>query len=126
MQNTLKDCINRISVSQKFFFLETELISSKIVYNFLKFLYKEGFIRGFKKEKKKIIVYLKYSNNKPVISYIKNISTKNKRVYMSYSDVLKCSNLKETLVLLTPQGFFSSKNCFDSDFSGGEVVCKIF
>ena len=126
MQNILNDSINRIQNGQKFLFSEIEVSESKVVLNFLKLLYKEGFIRGFKKRKKNIVVYLKYYNGKPTISYIKSVSTKNKRVYMSYMDVIKCSNLKETFILGTTQGFCTSKNLFDSRFSGGEVVCKIF
>jgi len=126
MQNILQDSISRLQNGQKYLFLEVELISSKTVLSFLKLLYQKGFIRGFKKEKKNVIVYLKYFNNKPAISFIQAVSTKNCRLFMSYSDLIKCSNLKETLIILTPEGFITSKDLFLSNFLGGEVVCKIF
>ena len=59
MQNILNDSINRIQNGQKFLFSEIEVVGSKVVLNFLKLLYKEGFIRGFKKKKKKCCSLLK-------------------------------------------------------------------
>ena len=126
MQNILNDSIVRIQNGQKLYFSEIELRSSKIVIDFLKFLYDEGFIRGFEKKQRNIKVYLKYCNGKPVISLIKTISTKNKRVYMTYSDILKVYSFKEIFVLLTPKGFCSNKDLLNTNNLGGEVICKIF
>jgi ribosomal protein S8 len=126
MQNLLKDSINRINNGQKYGFSEIELISSRLTICFLKFLYSEGLICGFKNKKNKITVFFKYFGGKPSILSIKNISTKNKRVYMSYKEVVQCWHLKEIFIILTPNGFISTKNIFGNSIKcGGEVICKI-
>ena len=123
MQKSIYDTIARISNGQRYRFSELNVVKSKIVISFLKFLYFEGFIRGFNLNNLSITVFLKYHNLKPSISYISSLSKPSKRVYLSKKEILVLSKKKEIFVILTSKGFFSSKNVFESNFEGGEIVC---
>ncbi len=54
---------------------------SKIVWNICTVLFVEGFIQGFERDEKGILIYLKYSHDKPVIEKISKISLQGRRVY---------------------------------------------
>jgi len=55
---------------------------SKIIWNVCTVLYVEGFIQGFEKKNKHIIVYLKYFQDEPVLHKILKISLQGRRVYI--------------------------------------------
>lgn len=72
--------------------LQVVVQNSKICANVLNILYRLGYIRGYIiKDKKNIIVLLKYINNKPVIRNIGVVSTPGRRMY------LKCCKLHNIL-----------------------------
>tara|TARA_B100000787_G_scaffold106758_1_gene79209 strand:+ start:218 stop:598 length:381 start_codon:yes stop_codon:yes gene_type:complete len=123
MQKSIYDTIARISNGQRYRFSELNVVKSILVISFLKFLYSEGFIRGFTLNNLSITVFLKYYNLKPSISYVSALSKPSKRVYLSKKEILVLSKKKEIFVILTSKGFFSSKNVFESNFEGGEIVC---
>lgn len=57
---------------------------------FLKILWKEGFIFGYKTSKQnpeKLQIFLKYKNNKSAINSIKTISKPSRRVFYSTNDI---------------------------------------
>ena len=54
---------------------------SKIVWNICTVLFVEVFIQGFERGEKGILIYLKYSHDKPVIEKISKISLQGRRVY---------------------------------------------
>jgi ribosomal protein S8 len=54
---------------------------SKIVWNICTVLFVEGFIQGFERGEKGILIFLKYSHDKPVIEKISKISLQGRRVY---------------------------------------------
>ena len=71
---------------------------SKIVWNICTVLFVEGFIQGFERGEKGILIFLKYSHDKPVIEKISKISLQGRRVYtkkMSKSEN-KLNTLHET------------------------------
>jgi ribosomal protein S8 len=77
------DLISRIRVGYKSRFLSIKVLKNKLAINFLFLLYKIGLIRSFHilNNESKILVYLKYKNNKSVIYSIDLISKPSRRVY---------------------------------------------
>jgi small subunit ribosomal protein S8 len=100
--------------------------TSKLNLNLINLLYKEGFIRGFFYNSKRINVLLKYTEDlKPVIKNIKIISTSGRRIIISKKTLSKFHKNAGTLILSTPKGLMTSQKAKDLACTGGEVLCKI-
>lgn len=107
--------------------LQVTVQNSKLCINVLSVLYKLGYIRGFiVKDKKNIIVLLKYINNKPVIRNIAVISTPGRRTYIKHKKLEKFLKKKDSgfLLLSTSKGILTDEesNLFKI---GGEALLKI-
>jgi ribosomal protein S8 len=81
-------------------------------------LYKNGFIQSYKICYKKIIIFLRYLNNKPPFKtfkfLIKTINSKN----LSFKNICKLSNKNATLFISTPKGLFTTTDCKKKKISG--------
>ena len=88
---------------------------------FLKLLWFENFILGYKIENKKIKVFLKYLNNKPLINFFKYISKVNKEIYFSKKKIWKISNKSSFFIFSTSSGLKSLENCKKNNV-GGKLV----
>ena len=87
---------------------------NKICENFLRILWTEGFILGYKIDKQnlnKIKIFLKYKNNKPVINSIKFISKPSRRVYYSVKQIWKIDSNKSFIIFSTNKGLKSIVEC---------------
>ena len=84
----------------------------------LNILYKKGFIQSYKVCYKKIIIFLRYLNNKPPFKafkfLIKTINSKN----LSFKNLCKLSNKSTTLFISTPKGLFTLTDCKKKKISG--------
>nr|YP_009579067.1 ribosomal protein S8 [Vischeria stellata]QBK36830.1 ribosomal protein S8 [Vischeria stellata] len=90
----------------------------------LKILYKEGFVSGFRilpNNSKKIEIYLKYSNSRPLIINMVSLSKPGKRIYVSNNTIWKLSSAMYTLILSTSEGVLSSNQCRIKNI-GGELL----
>lgn len=131
MRDNISDMLTRIRNGQKAKLSEIELFwpTPSICMNILKVLYKEGYIRGFKKiyKNKKIIVkiLLKYDiQGIPAINKIERISKPSRRIYTSIKSLWKVKTGLGIFILSTPKGIITDT---DARFlnSGGEVLCYI-
>ena len=107
--------------------LQVTIQNSKLCINVLSVLYKLGYIRGFIiKDKKNVIILLKYINNKPVIRNIAVISTTGRRTYIKHKKLEKFLAKKDSgfLHLSTSKGILTDEesNIFKI---GGEALLKI-
>ncbi len=123
----LSNMVSNIRVGSNAKKLHVKVQNSKLCSKVLDILYKLGYIRGFVLEnKKKILVLLKYSNNKPAIRDIRTISTPGRRMYMRYKRSIKISNNKDSglFILSTNKGLLTD---YESSMLmvGGEVLVKI-
>lgn len=123
----ISNMISIIKVACNARLLQVETQNSKICINILKILYQLGYIRGFViKNKKTVLILLKYKNNKPAIKNINVISTPGRRVYLGYRNLKSELGKKDS-------GFFivsSSKGIITDEESlmfnvGGEVLLKV-
>lgn len=89
----------------------------------LNLLYKEGYINGFFLDipHYKIIIFLKYFVNKPLLGNVNKISIPSYRNYKSYVKIKKMLNSGENLVLSSSHGLLITKQLFFFKM-GGEVL----
>ncbi len=103
--------------------------ASKLKMAILDVLKREGYIEGYKIEgegvKKKIIVYLKYYQGKPVIQVIERVSKPGRRIYMGVDEIPKVYNGLGIAILSTPKGVLSDREAKKLRV-GGELICKVF
>jgi small subunit ribosomal protein S8 len=103
--------------------------ASKIKMAILDVLKREGYIEGYKIEgegvKKKIIVYLKYYQGKPVIQVIERVSKPGRRIYVGVDEIPKVYNGLGIAILSTSKGVLSDREAKKLRV-GGELICKVF
>jgi small subunit ribosomal protein S8 len=103
--------------------------ASKLKMAILDVLKREGYIDGYKIEgeevKKKIIVYLKYYQGKPVIQVIERVSKPGRRIYVGVDEIPKVYNGLGIAILSTPKGVLSDREAKKLRV-GGELICKVF
>jgi small subunit ribosomal protein S8 len=103
--------------------------ASKLKMAILDVLKREGYIDGYKIEgeevKKKIIVYLKYYQGKPVIQVIERVSKPGRRIYVGVEEIPKVYNGLGIAILSTPKGVLSDREAKKLRV-GGELICKVF
>jgi len=123
------DMLTKIRNAQAVGKKTTSFPSSSFKYNIAKVLEKEGFIEYAKKRGKKIkkiLVKLKYKENKkPRINEIKKISKPGRRVYLKSKEVYSPKSGYGLLILSTPKGILTSKEA-RKEKAGGEVLCEIW
>lgn len=98
-----------------------------ICVNVLKVMYKEGYINGFRKlpnHPNKIEIFLKYNNGKPAISKFSTISKPSRRIHTKVATLWKLGTSLQTLILSTPRGVLSDKECRKLGL-GGEILCAV-
>lgn len=99
--------------------------NNKISKAFLKLLWDNGFIIGYKidlKNSNHLIIYLKYINNKPVIKLIKIMSTSTKRFYCSINQIHKINSFDSFVIFSTNKGLQSLTNCKWFKIGGEPVI----
>ena len=124
------DLIVRIKVGYKSRLLSIKVLKNKLTLNFLILLYKIGLIRSFfiLNNENKILVYLKYRNNKPIFYSIDLISKPSRRIYWSLN-MLSYNYSKYSFstfyIISTSQGLITSNDAILSKNISGEILCRI-
>ncbi len=99
---------------------------SKQCIDILNLFIREGFIKSYKilpSSSNQIQIYLKYNQNKPIITTIERLSKPGKRLYLKNKDLYK--KKKGFYILSTSKGFLTDLQAKQLNV-GGELVCKIF
>ena len=112
-------------IAKRGFILESRKKNCEI---FLKILWLEGFIFGYKvckKNQKKIKIFLKYKNKKSVINNIKIISKPSRRIFYTANQIYKFTNNNNLLIFIsTSKGIKSLTECKKYKI-GGEPLISI-
>lgn len=130
INDLLSDMVARILNAIKAKKLSVEILNSIFCQKILFCIYKLGYIRGFfVKNKKKIIIYLKYIQNKSIIRFIKRISKPGNRKFLNIKNYLKFKNLKIKklngfFILSTNKGILTDNEIFLKNV-GGEILFYI-
>ena len=96
----------------------------------LEVLKKEGYIINFsidkaEKNKKLLLVDLKYYEGQPVIREIKRISKPGRRVYSRATSIPRVHNGLGLAILSTSKGVMSDSEAIKNNL-GGEIICRVF
>ena len=104
------------------------LINKEVVYlNFdlkyfevLRILYREGFIQGYKIDKKnyQTIVYLRFFQNKSVLDRLRFLSVPSRERFISYKDLCLINNKKTFVLLSTNKGLRTIFECKKQKLGG--------
>ena len=112
-------------IAKKSVILETR---KNICESFLKILWDEGFISGYKilaQNDKKIEIFLRYTRTgKPVINSLKCLSKPGQRLYYSAKQIWKLDSSKTFIVFSTNKGLRTINQC-KKDRIGGEPLVVI-
>lgn len=90
--------------------------SKNICEKFLKMLWAEGFILGYKnkfyfKNKKYTKIFLKYKKGKPVIQKLELITKPGNRIYYSAKQIFKIPNSNKIIIISTNKGLKTLIDC---------------
>ena len=90
----------------------------------------EGFISDYKvvnedKNKKSLLINLKYSNGLPVIKEIRRISKPGRRIYTKADSIPKIQSGLGIAIVSTSIGIMSDNDARTKNV-GGEIICKVF
>ncbi len=101
--------------------------ASKFKAEILKVLKREGFIEGFRwsKDRRRITVYLKYYQGKPVLTEVKRVSKPGRRVYVKATEVPWVLNGLGIAIISTSRGVLSDRECRRYKV-GGELICYVW
>lgn len=130
MTDPLGDMLTRIRNGQQARKSTVLSPASNLRQNVLDVLKREGFIRGYQRNKvrdgiEELAIELKYHEGTPVISEISRVSTPGRRVYSKVGDLPKVYNGLGVSVLSTSRGVMSDHEARKANV-GGEILCKVF
>jgi len=117
--------INNGQIAKKNIIIEPK---KNIRESFLKILWDEGYISGYRispKDKRKLEIYLKYTQKgDPVINSFKFLSKPGQRVYLTTKQIWKLDSCKTFIIFSTNKGLKSIVDC-KKDHLGGEPLVMI-
>ena len=130
MNDPLSDMLTRIRNGQSAGKTEIELPYSKLLANVCAVLKDEGYVRDFRNEereknKKTLIVELKYSEGKGVIRTINRVSKPGRRVYSNVRSMPRFYNGLGVMIVSTPGGVMADHKARAANV-GGEILCQVF
>lgn len=102
--------------------------NSKITFDVIHLLYKEGIIRLYILKNTKIIVFFKYFRGCHLFKF-KIISKPSNRIYLSLNKlslIFSKNNFSGFYVISTPNGLMTSSNCLLYKYISGEILFKVF
>lgn len=129
MTDPITDMLNRIRNAAALQKEEVLVPFSKIKYEIVSILSKEGFVDEVKKntkEKNKVIkITLKYDNNVSVISGLRRVSKPGQRIYSESSELKKIRGGYGISIVSTSKGLMTNKEARKNKL-GGEIIMEIW
>ncbi len=126
----IADMLNRIRTAQAVNKKEVDVPFSILKYSIAQCMEKECFIDKVTKKKKEkhnfFSIKLKYnSNNTPVITELKRVSSPGQRVYSKNKELKVVKGGRGVAILSTPKGIMTNYQARKQG-TGGEIVCEIW
>lgn len=127
--DTIADMLTRIRNAIMANHERVEVPSSKVKKVMIHILKEEGYIKNYKvveeQGKERIVIYLKYVNQEPVIQGVERVSKPSRRVYTGKDDIPVVMGGYGIAIVSTSQGIMTGKKAADIGI-GGEVLCKVW
>lgn len=128
MQDPVSDMLTCIRNAQSMGIKQVNLPFSLLKMEILRVLQEEGYIENTEtlssEGKKRLKIFLKYYQGRPVIEKIKRVSTPGLRVYRGYNDLPVVHGGMGITIISTPKGVMSDKTARVQQV-GGEVLCTV-
>lgn len=129
MTDPIADMLTRIRNAQMINKAEVSMPSSKSKVAIVKLLRDEGYIKNYAEveesnNKATLKIELKYYNNKPVIGFIKRVSTPGLRIYKGKDDLPSIMNGLGIAIVSTSKGVMTDRQA-RVEGHGGEVLCYV-
>jgi small subunit ribosomal protein S8 len=130
VNDPISDMLTRIRNANQMKYKEVEVPASKLKNEIARILKDEGFIRGYKTEKREsidmIVIELKYGAKKErVITGLKRISKPGLRVYAKLEEIPTVLNGLGIAIISTSKGLMTDKEAKRNQI-GGEVLAYIW
>ena len=124
------DMITRIRNAQMRKSNNVTIPNSNFRVKILEVLKHEGYISNYKvlsdtKNKRSLLIDLKYANGLPVIKEIKRISKPGRRIYAKARSIPKIQNGLGLAIVSTSIGIMSDNDARTKNV-GGEIICRVF
>ena len=124
------DMITRIRNAQMRKSNNVTIPNSNFRVKILEVLKHEGYISNYKvlsdtKNKRSLLIDLKYSNGLPVIKEIKRVSKPGRRIYAKATSIPKIKNGLGLAIVSTSIGIMSDNDARTKNV-GGEIICRVF
>lgn len=129
MQDPIADMITQIRNAQMVLKPSLEVPHSKLRYEIVKILEREGFLAGAalhgRKSKKFIELTLKYKDKEPAISGLKRISKPGQRIYVPFSRLKRVKGGFGMALISTSKGILTDKEARKQKI-GGEIFFEVW
>ena len=124
------DMITRIRNAQMRKSNNVTIPNSNFRVKILEVLKHEGYISNYKalsdtKNKRSLLIDLKYNNGLPVIKEIKRISKPGRRIYAKAKSIPRIQNGLGLAIVSTSIGIMSDNDARTKNV-GGEIICRVF
>ena len=124
------DMITRIRNAQMRKSNNVTIPNSNIRVKIIEVIKQEGYISNNKvqsdtKNKRSLLIDLKYANGLPVIKEIKRISKPGRRIYAKARSIPKIQNGLGLAIVSTSIGIMSDNDARTKNV-GGEIICRVF
>ncbi len=129
MTDTIADYLTRIRNAAKVRHKKVDIPASFMKKNITQILYEEKYINGYSiiqdGPQDTIRIYLKYNDNKSVITGLRRISTPGLRRYEPTEKIPKTLNGLGITIVSTPKGVMTDDRA-RREHVGGEILCSIW
>lgn len=127
-QDPISDLLTRIRNSNMAGLSRVAVPTSKIKLEIVRILKEEGYIADYSKSDKyhgMIKIFLKFVDNKPVLTNLERVSKPAKRVYNNVSRIPKTLDGYGVTIVSTSKGLMTDHQARKENV-GGEVICKVW
>lgn len=125
MNDSVGDALIRIKNGYSVGKVTVSLRFSKLVWNIMKLLQKEGYVSEVSQKDNEIIVTLKYNLRTAVITDLKRVSKPSLRVYKGAKDLPGVLSGLGIAIISTPKGLMTDKEARKAKI-GGEVLALVW
>lgn len=129
MTDPISDFLTRIRNAARVRHKKVDIPASGLKKNMAQILFEEKYINGYsilqEGPQETIRIYLKYQNDKSVISGLRRISTPGLRRYVSGKSIPRTLNGLGITIISTPKGVMTDHKARRENV-GGEILCSIW
>ncbi|MBI4038531.1 30S ribosomal protein S8 [Candidatus Daviesbacteria bacterium] len=125
MSDPVADALIRIKNGYQVGKVSVVLRFSKLIWQLVKLLQKEGYLESCETKGREIIVFLKYNLRKPSLADVQRVSKPSLRVYKGVKYLPRVLNGLGIAVVSTPKGLLTDKEARKQKV-GGEVLALVW